>query len=1139
MDFDNDAISQLGGFALDEVLAELELDASSLGAVKGQLGLRDGGAFSRDSIYAGKFMDEADEAYDEDEDGKEDYEGLVDREIYDEQYGAKASTSSGAQGGRLMRGEEDDFDDEEEEEEEDAAGEGEGVGGATASKEGVKVKAEPMDEDDLLGGSAGGATTETAQYRPPSVEPIAPPPPMRQVRVQDIFPEFEYGKILDFTEMFAARPHKKRRKQLEGAKFALPATDELPRSRSTRDVLVAPLRAPAARESRLRALLTESQAHEHEEWEDEGSSDEELSKAVERSNQRTTAKLPVTHDASTFSMTELDDWESKIIWGPASFAQYPSFHLPPKKGCSPLDSSYRKVDRTEASLLAPRNAAFEQGDWLKGVIWDRGSSFKDFTSINLNLNDPQMLLEIQNQVVGDDEVPRTTNITSNVVATDPTLDSFNLSNDKEYEVTKDTKKRIRQTFGQLEVVHAYPAQKLQLPFYKTRLTKNDTRSFHRPALQFPQNIPLTFAKVRSSKKKKDKAGRKIKKSEGDSIRSMGDITCRDTSNFILWEYSEENPPIISNVGMGSIIVNYYRKREATDTFVPDLDIGEPLLLDINDESPFKAFGYVDPGQTVPTLYNNLVRAPLFRQKPADTDFLVVRNTSPGEGAKYFLREIKTAFVVGQTYPLTEVPGPHSRKITTLVKNRLQTIAFKLVAKAPHQRIKVQRLTRYFPDQNDLQMRQRLKEFMEFNRKGDNQGFWQIKRTVQVPDDAEMLKLATPELVCLSESMQVGLRHLQDAGYGQAEEGGNGDDDSKLDIEQQLAPWITTKNFMNAVANKAMLKLHGEGDPTGRGEAFSFLRVSMKDIFLRAGEEMATRLAQMENRPKSAHRYNVQEQQEVYKEEIRRIWNAQYASLSNPIEPILTEEDEERQRGSRGRRLGLAAETPGSLVGTPFGRAGTPGSRASSPEKDDGMSVASGRGGAPFGQNKVLRIRRLINGKWETEIVREPTIISSYVRQRQTIDDEQADPDNLELSDDESKNERRRKRLKEQLEKLKRNQERRLARKNQKLGIPVGAVGVGGKRAVKTETTRICGNCGQRGHMKTSKKLCPRWHEFNAPKDSTGASSTLASSFGGGLALPALGGTPTPSASAASPPPSKPVLKFKLGGGAGSPPAADI
>lgn len=135
--------------------------------------------------------------------------------------------------------------------------------------------------------------------------------------------------------------------------------------------------------------------------------------------------------------------------------------------------------------------------------------------------------------------------------------------------------------------------------------------------------------------------------------------------------------------------------------------------------------------------------------------------------------------------------------------------------------------------------------MEFNRtKGIDQGFWSVKKSIQIPDEAEMLKRATPEDVCLAESMQVGVRHLSDAGYGQTtadDSNAAGDDESKLDIEQQLAPWHTTKNFINATANKAMLKLFGEGDPTGRGEAFSFLRVSMKDIFLRDGEEMATRL----------------------------------------------------------------------------------------------------------------------------------------------------------------------------------------------------------------------------------------------------------------------------------------------------------
>ena len=65
-------------------------------------------------------------------------------------------------------------------------------------------------------------------------------------------------------------------------------------------------------------------------------------------------------------------------------------------------------------------------------------------------------------------------------------------------------------------------------------------------------------------------------------------------------------------------------------------------------------------------------------------------------------------MVGQTYPVTEVPGPHSRKITNTIKQRLQIIAFKLLEKSTEKRLKISRLMKYFPDQNELQMRQRLK-----------------------------------------------------------------------------------------------------------------------------------------------------------------------------------------------------------------------------------------------------------------------------------------------------------------------------------------------------------------------------------------------------------------------------------------------
>lgn len=47
----------------------------------------------------------------------------------------------------------------------------------------------------------------------------------------------------------------------------------------------------------------------------------------------------------------------------------------------------------------------------------------------------------------------------------PVRDKFNISNDHFYEVAKEGgRHRVRQTFGQLVVEHAYPAQKLQLPF---------------------------------------------------------------------------------------------------------------------------------------------------------------------------------------------------------------------------------------------------------------------------------------------------------------------------------------------------------------------------------------------------------------------------------------------------------------------------------------------------------------------------------------------------------------------------------------------------------------------------------------------------------------------------------------------------
>ncbi|CAJ0769751.1 7032_t:CDS:2, partial [Entrophospora sp. SA101] len=37
---------------------------------------------------------------------------------------------------------------------------------------------------------------------------------------------------------------------------------------------------------------------------------------------------------------------------------------------------------------------------------------------------------------------------------------------------------------------------------------------------------------------------------------------------IIEKHMEEYPPILSNIGMGSLLLNYYRKIDSNDTYIP-------------------------------------------------------------------------------------------------------------------------------------------------------------------------------------------------------------------------------------------------------------------------------------------------------------------------------------------------------------------------------------------------------------------------------------------------------------------------------------------------------------------------------------------------------------------------------------------
>ena len=403
------------------------------------------------------------------------------------------------------------------------------------------------------------------------------------------------------------------------------------------------------------------------------------------------------------------------------------------------------------------------------------------------------------------------------------------------------------------------------------------RYHHRPTIKFPIAEQISFTKVKAIKRKKL---REI--DPADLMRTPKDVSLKDSSKFVLVEYSEEYPVVMQNIGMASLINNYYRKRDDKDTYIPKLDIGGNVILEGVDVSPFFGFGDVKPGQTMQAFYNNLFRAPIFPQKVSKTDYLIIRQTYKG-AVKYFVRDIPALFAVGQCYPAQEVHRPQARKVTQALKARLQVFGYRLMRSDPYRRLSYSKLRAHFHMYTDTQIRQKLKEFACYYKKGENTGWWKLKPGMLLPDEEGIRKICTPEFVCLQHSTLVGAQRLKDAGYGVEdfkELEGDDDNESHLDLEVQLAPWTTTRNFLNAAYGKGMIQLFGPGDPTGCGEGFSFIRASMKEMFFPQGETEEARNAFTESRTKQTyHKYSIQEQQKMYRNEIERIWNNQVQSLS--------------------------------------------------------------------------------------------------------------------------------------------------------------------------------------------------------------------------------------------------------------------
>lgn len=597
--------------------------------------------------------------------------------------------------------------------------------------------------------------------------------------------------------------------------------------------------------------------------------------------------------------------------------------------------------------------------------------------VTLDMNDPGLLLDENAPMTQPKRLRRIPGDmrreTRTAMARDMTK-RYNISNDEAYELLKENHQhKVRSTLGSMAVEHSMPATKLQFPFYRVSLDDKQKRAFHRPQFINERfNRTITFSKLKKLKRKEMR-----NKDVSTAFAKSEDLSMADNSSALLLEYSEEHPVMLSNFGMGNRLINYYRRKDAEDTSRPKEDIGETQVLLPQDRSPFANFGQVDPGEMVPTIHNGLYRAPVFRHEGKSNDFLVICNETHKNGKRFYMRNVENLYAVGQQFPSVEVPGEHSRKVTDAAKRRLRAISYRVYKKSVDQKIKGPPLTNevvkaHLPGSDVAQNRGKMREFMQYDK---NNQLWQLKPGDSVPDSETLRGWIKPEDICVLDSMQVGVQYLKDLGL-KKEDDENDDDDAKegSNIELQLAPWNTTKNFLNACQGKAMLQLHGEGDPSGRGEAFSFIKTSMKGGFRAQGESIEERLDAKRLKENGGHSYNVAKQQKAYDESIRRIWKAQTESLSSNMENSEGEADvDDEPEPTQSFRAG----TPRSSIGT---------SAVFGSNRRDDESASQFSRNSMSQNNKFMVIKRTVRNKYgeaeeQTETITNPRVIAAYKKRK--------------------------------------------------------------------------------------------------------------------------------------------------------------
>ncbi|CAF1124806.1 unnamed protein product [Didymodactylos carnosus] len=441
------------------------------------------------------------------------------------------------------------------------------------------------------------------------------------------------------------------------------------------------------------------------------------------------------------------------------------------------------------------------------------------------------LLKASNETGDEDEERRNDNQTGqNNNRVTPKNDFWNLSNDEYY--NPKLADAVVKNIGTLNLQHATPAVELHPQLFPTYLNAAKLRQFHRPLLKkslqlkdgeyHPIESLQKMIDIKSLEREKER--QTYGGGEMFYMRRLQDLSSMD-SELLLAEYSEQYPPLINQIGMATRLKNYYKKKPGKQDNPPKLEFGE---LAYAHTSPFLAD--MAPGEVLQAFENHMYRAPIYLHENPTTDFLVLRTKH-----HYYIRHIQNIFVVGQECPLIEVPGPNSKRANNFTRDFLQAYIYRLFWKSKDNptRLKMEVVRKAFPQNAESSIRKRLKLCADFKRTGVHCNWWVLRSDFRIPTEEEIRQLVSPEHCCAFYSMQAAEQRLKDAGYGEkclfapADEEADDNETGKIEDEVKCAPWHTTKAYLDSLKGKCWLQLSGIADPTGTGEAFSYVRVSAK------------------------------------------------------------------------------------------------------------------------------------------------------------------------------------------------------------------------------------------------------------------------------------------------------------------------